>query len=55
MSFEPFQIDITCFAHSNHGMFGHGCLTYMTVQVVGPSVRVFGMCMDADATVVCKP
>ncbi len=36
-------------------MFGHGCLRYVTVQVVGPSVRTFGMCVDANATVVCEP
>jgi len=30
-------------------------LSYITVQVVGPSVRAFGMCVDATATVVCEP
>ena len=27
----------------------------IAVQVVGPSVRAFGMCVDATATVVCEP
>lgn len=25
------------------------------MQVVGPSVRTFGMCVDANATIVCEP
>lgn len=25
------------------------------MQVVGPSVRAFGMCVDATATLVCEP
>ena len=36
-------------------MFRHGCLIYVTVQVVGPSVCTFGMCVDANATIVCEP
>lgn len=25
------------------------------LQVVGPSVRAFGMCVDANSTLVCEP
>lgn len=27
----------------------------MTVQVMSPSVRAFGMCVDANALLVCEP
>ena len=27
----------------------------IAVQVVGPSIRTFDMCVDATATVVCEP
>lgn len=30
-------------------------LTQLSMQVVGPSVRAFGMCVDATPTVVCEP
>ena len=30
-------------------------ITINHLQVVGPSVRAFGMCVDANSTLVCEP
>ena len=31
------------------------CIITNHLQVVGPSVRAFGMCVDANSTLVCEP
>ena len=35
--------------------FADCIITINHLQVVGPSVRAFGMCVDAKATLVCEP
>lgn len=31
------------------------CLTKTAMQVVGPTVRAFGLCVDATLTGICEP
>ena len=35
--------------------FADGIITTNHLQVVGPSVRAFGMCVDANSMLVCEP
>ena len=35
--------------------FANCIITMNHLQVVGPSVRAFGMCVDANSTLVCEP
>ncbi len=38
-----------------HIGFADCIITMNHLQVVGPSVRAFGMCVDANSTLVCEP
>ena len=53
--------NVSCIVHETlllslqHIGFADCIIAMNHLQVVGPSVRAFGMCVDANSTLVCEP